>query len=474
MLKAFAQGKFLIYFVVLIAAQIFFAQPAFAATTKCCPQEFSRCDGAVGEDRVVCLRHGHANIIPVPNWGDRNWCGNGDFSLGVLLTTDQIERSYDCDTATGVPVSGMSCNWTATDDGMHAFCASVDAPYREDLANARIAFGCVENCGGAGGRWIDAAFGSSTEQYITVGDENIQTFRDGRHYACFGGGFDSGVRTAIQDCLNDSGLACAAGAIPGAAIGFGVGGATGTMIVTVPVGALAGCAGGYEISQAIQSCVPKIMGRVSGGTAGACAGTFNIELREGDLVSDVSAAVSSYSVCAQIPVLSLDQIDTLVSRLQDPGQQEKMRSDLLDRRQRLLVEKRQCCECAGDVLDENTGQCSVASQDDSLACNAGLCQFEYEAKPVPGMYTAIGCIQTDSKSIVVYLVKTGLGIAGGIALLMILAGAFLVTTSAGEIKRLQQGKEIISSAVMGLFWIIFSVTILQFIGVTIFKLPGFG
>ena len=92
-----------------------------------------------------------------------------------------------------------------------------------------------------------------------------------------------------------------------------------------------------------------------------------------------------------------------------------------------------------------------------------------------GVWTAIGCIDTSStEGIVGKLMTVGIGIAGGIALLMILAAAFLFATSEGEPKRTSEAKEILTSAIIGLVFIIFSVTILQFIGVNILKIPGFG
>ncbi len=92
-----------------------------------------------------------------------------------------------------------------------------------------------------------------------------------------------------------------------------------------------------------------------------------------------------------------------------------------------------------------------------------------------GVWTAIGCIDTSStEGIVSKLMKVGMSIAGGIALLMILASAFLFATSAGETKRTSEAKEILTSAIIGLIFIIFSVTILQFIGVNILRIPGFG
>jgi len=49
----------------------------------------------------------------------------------------------------------------------------------------------------------------------------------------------------------------------------------------------------------------------------------------------------------------------------------------------------------------------------------------------------------------------------------------LITTSAGDPKKLQAGQEQLTSAVTGLVLVIFSIFILKVIGVDIFKLPGF-
>jgi hypothetical protein len=91
-----------------------------------------------------------------------------------------------------------------------------------------------------------------------------------------------------------------------------------------------------------------------------------------------------------------------------------------------------------------------------------------------GVWTAVGCIDRSPKSIVRTFLEIGLGIGGGITLLMVLAGGFMITTSQGDPKQVNEAREMITSAIIGLLFIIFSVFILQFIGVTIFNIPGFG
>lgn len=91
-----------------------------------------------------------------------------------------------------------------------------------------------------------------------------------------------------------------------------------------------------------------------------------------------------------------------------------------------------------------------------------------------GIWTAVGCVDYSPQSIVQTVIKIGLSIAGGVALLMILAAAFLFSTSQGDPKRTTQARDLLTSAVIGLLFIIFSVTILQFIGVSILRIPEFG
>lgn len=91
-----------------------------------------------------------------------------------------------------------------------------------------------------------------------------------------------------------------------------------------------------------------------------------------------------------------------------------------------------------------------------------------------GVWTAIGCIPTDTESILQVMIRVGLLMGGGIALLIILAGAFILSISQGDPKKTSEAKDMITSALIGLIFIIFSVSILQFIGVQILKIPEFG
>jgi hypothetical protein len=91
-----------------------------------------------------------------------------------------------------------------------------------------------------------------------------------------------------------------------------------------------------------------------------------------------------------------------------------------------------------------------------------------------GIWTAVGCISRDPVGIAKRLIQVGLGLGGGVALIMTLAGGFILSTSQGDPQKANQAKEIITNSVIGLLFVIFSVVILQFIGVTILRIPGFG
>lgn len=89
--------------------------------------------------------------------------------------------------------------------------------------------------------------------------------------------------------------------------------------------------------------------------------------------------------------------------------------------------------------------------------------------------TALGCIQIDSMD---NFLKNILGkvifVASGIAFLLMAFGAFQVLTSAGSPEKVKAGSELITSALSGLLFIIFSVFLLKLIGVDILQIPGFG
>lgn len=87
--------------------------------------------------------------------------------------------------------------------------------------------------------------------------------------------------------------------------------------------------------------------------------------------------------------------------------------------------------------------------------------------------TAIGCIPFGSSNdLAAFFLRWGIGIGSGIAFLLILYGGFQVMTSSGNPEKLKAGQELLTAAITGLIFLIFSVFILRLIGVDILKIPG--
>jgi len=91
-----------------------------------------------------------------------------------------------------------------------------------------------------------------------------------------------------------------------------------------------------------------------------------------------------------------------------------------------------------------------------------------------GVWTSLGCIENDMNSFLTnFIFKIGIGLAGGFSLLCIIYAAFMMQSSQGNPEKLKKAQELITSCIMGLMLIIFSVFILRLIGVNILKIPGF-
>lgn len=87
--------------------------------------------------------------------------------------------------------------------------------------------------------------------------------------------------------------------------------------------------------------------------------------------------------------------------------------------------------------------------------------------------TAIGQISTDPKTFVQSIFSIVLGLAGGIALILIMYSGYKMMASQGNPEALTAARDQLISAIVGLLFIIFSFVILQVIGVDILRIPGF-
>lgn len=114
--------------------------------------------------------------------------------------------------------------------------------------------------------------------------------------------------------------------------------------------------------------------------------------------------------------------------------------------------------------------CRQVPADQRSDCNTCV------AKGAEGEYifTAVGCVGVSGKALAADIIKLLLGIAGGVALLSFLNAAFKLTISRGDSTKVKEAKELVTAAVTGLLFIIFSVIIMEFVGVRILHIPGLG
>jgi hypothetical protein len=144
-----------------------------------------------------------------------------------------------------------------------------------------------------------------------------------------------------------------------------------------------------------------------------------------------------------------------------------------------------CCNLAGGppnscqtgLICSNNNRCVDDPNSDVVPPTRGSANDNpnLNSSPLKGdcIDTAIGCIPIEQEGFVTFILRWAIGIGGGIAFILIIIASFQIMTSQGDPKRLQAGKELLSSAIMGLILLIFSVFILRIIGVNILKIPGF-
>jgi len=146
-------------------------------------------------------------------------------------------------------------------------------------------------------------------------------------------------------------------------------------------------------------------------------------------------------------------------------------------------EKRGYCVAGYPSNELNLDQCTcVSSKNLSSARLCGVLTnnseqnqcFNQCMKDGGGVWTALGCFSSDLSTIIRDKVfGWGIGLAGMVSLFCVLYAAFQIQTSAGNAEKVKKAQELLTSCIMGLMLIIFSVFILKLIGVDILKIPGF-
>ena len=87
--------------------------------------------------------------------------------------------------------------------------------------------------------------------------------------------------------------------------------------------------------------------------------------------------------------------------------------------------------------------------------------------------TDLGCIPNDVAGFVAKFYAIGLGLLGGVSLLFIIYGGYMILISGGNPDKLNDGKSYIFYAIAGLLLAIFGYIFIQVVVVDILHIPGF-
>lgn len=104
---------------------------------------------------------------------------------------------------------------------------------------------------------------------------------------------------------------------------------------------------------------------------------------------------------------------------------------------------------------------------------AGSSGFTPKSCGPESLSTALGCIPYTREAFVPALLSFIVGLAGAVALLTMLIATFQIMTAGGNPEQLKKGRELFTSAIVGLLFLIFSVSLLRIVAGDIIKLPGF-
>lgn len=88
--------------------------------------------------------------------------------------------------------------------------------------------------------------------------------------------------------------------------------------------------------------------------------------------------------------------------------------------------------------------------------------------------TAFDFVPTDAAGFTKWILGFVLSISGGILVLLLILAGYKLMTSQGDPEKIKEARERVTSALVGIFFIIFSFVVYSFITSNILALPGFG
>lgn len=87
--------------------------------------------------------------------------------------------------------------------------------------------------------------------------------------------------------------------------------------------------------------------------------------------------------------------------------------------------------------------------------------------------TELGCIPNDPYLFVQKFYSIGLGLIGGVSVLFIIYGGYVILLSQGNPEKVKLGKDYIYYSIAGLLLAIFGYVFIQIVVVDILHIPGF-
>ncbi|NTU46218.1 hypothetical protein HGA88_01185 [Candidatus Roizmanbacteria bacterium] len=135
------------------------------------------------------------------------------------------------------------------------------------------------------------------------------------------------------------------------------------------------------------------------------------------------------------------------------------------------------CTCVEQARQKLAALCTPiknnSERNECLTC-VGALGGSNSAQNSGGIWTAVGCVDFQlSGFIEKNLLGMGIGFGGAVASLCIIYAAFTMQTSRANPEKIKKAQEVLTSCIIGLLLIIFSIFILRLIGYDILMLPGF-
>lgn len=117
-------------------------------------------------------------------------------------------------------------------------------------------------------------------------------------------------------------------------------------------------------------------------------------------------------------------------------------------------------------------ECITPLKTACAAWNNGVCE-KIETSLLQGGNKNNGQMPTKPEKFIIKMLVMILSFMGGIALILVILAGYKIVMSKGKPEAVQQGKEQLSSAIVGLIFVIFSFVVIELIFVEILKIPGF-